>query len=142
VVRRKNQSKVQKMKQSQGGFTLIELVMVIVILGVLAAVALPKFVNLKDDASQAAVQGVAGALASASAVNYSARSLGSTSTAYASTTAVTNCTSVASALQGGLPANYVISAAVVANGGSQSCTLTGPTADGGKTATFTALGIN
>jgi hypothetical protein len=45
-------------------------------------------------------------------------------------------------LQGGLPANYVITDAVVANGGSQSCTLTGPTADGGKTATFTALGIN
>ncbi|MBK6386420.1 MAG: prepilin-type N-terminal cleavage/methylation domain-containing protein [Rhodoferax sp.] len=38
------------MKQVQRGFTLIELVMVIVILGVLAAVAIPKFVDLKSDA--------------------------------------------------------------------------------------------
>ncbi len=58
------------MKKTQSGFTLIELVMVIVILGVLSAVALPKFVDLRSDAYAATAQGVAGALNSANAINY------------------------------------------------------------------------
>lgn len=49
--------------QKQKGFTLIELVVVIVILGVLAAVALPRFMNATEDAHTAAVQGTGGALA-------------------------------------------------------------------------------
>ena len=49
--------------QKQKGFTLIELVVVIVILGVLAAVALPRFMNATEDAHSAAVKGTGGALA-------------------------------------------------------------------------------
>lgn len=77
-------------QKNQAGFTLIELVMVIVILGILAATALPKFVDLRADANAAVAQGFSGALNSANSINYA----GCAAKGFPAT-AVTGCIKVA-----------------------------------------------
>ena len=57
------------MKKSSG-FTLIELVIVIIVLGILAATAVPKFINIQDDAKESALKGLSGALNSAANIVY------------------------------------------------------------------------
>jgi MSHA pilin protein MshA len=54
----------------QKGFTLIELVVVIVILGILAVTAAPRFLNLQSDARVSALQGLKGAMAGAGSIVY------------------------------------------------------------------------
>lgn len=122
------------MKQNQQGFTLIELIIVIVILGILAAVALPKFVDLSGEAEDAALKGVAGGISSGMSINYAARKVNSSNGV-----AVTDCQHGADVLDGGLPDGYTIAShAVSANATYSDCVLTGPST---KTASFTAIGI-
>ena len=129
----RNYSSIRAAKQA--GFTLIELVIVIVIIGILAAVAIPKFLNLTGDAETAALKGVAGSIASASSTNYAAKSGG-----LASGVTVTTCTLAATLLSGGvLPAGYTIdTTALPTTGTSGPCVLTAPNA---QTFTFQAFGV-
>lgn len=56
--------------KNQSGFTLVELIIVIVILGILAVTAAPRFINIQSDARASALQGVKAALDSASQLVY------------------------------------------------------------------------
>ena len=120
--------------QRHSGFTLIELIIVIVIIGILAAVAIPKFADLTNDAIDGTMTGIGGNIAAASATNLACRQ-GS----LACGVSVLTCTAAGALLQGGaLPAGYAIDAAALTNGALGDCKITHTAST--RTHTFKAYG--
>ena len=117
----KSKAFVQKI---QRGFTLIELVVVIVVLGILSAVAVPKYIDYKESAGVAAIKGVAAALSAAAESNYAAKLAG-----VPSAVAMATCEAMPPLLTGGsLPDGYK----VVTQSGSTASTATTPVAATGS----------
>ena len=133
-------------QRAQQGFTLIELIITIVIIGVLAAVAIPKFQSLSSDAEKSVAEGVGAALSSASSVNYAK---GKSTTAVQCTAVntpvgctyypIVSCADLATYAQAiaDVPTTYVIAGnSLGVTGNSGTCTLT----KGTTVVTFSAYG--
>lgn len=112
------------MKYSMGkqhGFTMIELIMVIVILGILAAFALPRFANLGGDARRSVLNGALASVRSASAIAHSAQlaagNTGNTSVTMEDSTVITMRNGYPTANAGGIISASQLSADFITTGG-------------------------
>ncbi|MBF0186961.1 MAG: prepilin-type N-terminal cleavage/methylation domain-containing protein [Magnetococcales bacterium] len=106
----------RRLRARETGFTLIELVFVMVLIGILSASAMPKYVDLRKEAQIGALANIAGTIGSASSTNLVACVL-----KHANCVEVKNCQDVEGALAGGLPEGYRIFPRPIPKGKLRQC---------------------
>jgi MSHA pilin protein MshA len=117
-----------------GSINMLEIVMVLVVVAILASTAVPGFISDRTDTRQAAVDGIAGSLGSASAINYAVRSISPSHGVH-----VSNCTDIANALEEKLSSDYTIQPANIDPGTKTKCTVT---SQSGLSAKFVGHGVS
>lgn len=118
----------------QKGLGIVEVVMALVVLAIVASTAIPSLISDKISSRQAAVDGVAGSLSSASAINFTVRHIRNNKGV-----PIHNCKDVVNALEGTLSEEYIINAAPIPDGTRKECRVVHRK---GEWATFTAQGIS
>ena len=113
---------MKKIAHNESGFTLIELIMVIVILGILAVAATSKYQDLQKEAINATVHGIAAEIAGGAKINFAKCTVNPSAS---SCKKISNCngTTAGYFLEDGLPSDYSIEAAAC-SGGKASCNVT------------------
>lgn len=126
---------IYRNRANQAGFTVAELIIVVIIIAILAAVAVPRYAAFDSKANADALTATAGNIASASEINLSSAKMGGT---FTPVTVGTSCASVVSGiLSGGLPSGYTTSGNIA----STSDTLVGTCAIS-QTSTGNAATVN